>query len=60
MLFDNTFQSLYYEHLMESSAQHFDEDVRIAEWIEQVSRWKIDGPTMDSRTMMRDESKDGS
>jgi hypothetical protein len=46
--------------LMESSAQHFDEDVKIAEWIEQVSRWKIDCPTMDSRTMMRDESKDGS
>jgi hypothetical protein len=55
MLFGNTFQSLYYEHLMEISAQHFDEDVRIAEWIEQVSRWKINGPTMDSRTMMRDE-----
>jgi hypothetical protein len=41
--------------LMEILAQHFDEDVRIAEWIEQVSRWKINGPTMDSRTMMRDE-----
>jgi hypothetical protein len=36
MLFVNTFQSLYYEHLMGSLAWHFYEVVRIAERIEQV------------------------
>jgi hypothetical protein len=34
MLFANTFHSSYYEHLIESSAQHFHEVVRIAERIE--------------------------
>jgi hypothetical protein len=34
MLFANTFQSPYYEHLIGSSAQHFHEVVRIAERIE--------------------------
>jgi len=35
ILFANTFQSSYYEHLMGSSAQHFHEVVRIAERIQQ-------------------------
>jgi hypothetical protein len=35
MLFANTFQSSYYEHLMGSSAQHFHEVVRIAKRIQQ-------------------------
>jgi len=39
MLFANTFQSSYYEHLMGSSAQHFHEVVRIAERIQQ--RWEM-------------------
>jgi len=39
MLFTNTFQSSYYEHLMGSSAQHFHEVVRIAERIQQ--RWEM-------------------
>jgi len=57
MLFANTFQSPYYEHLIGSSAQHFHEVVRIAERIEQaMKRGKIEGSTMDSRTMMRDYS----
>jgi hypothetical protein len=34
MLFANTFQSPYYEHLIGSSTQHFHEVVRIAERIE--------------------------
>jgi len=60
MLFANTFQSPYYEHLIGSSAQHFHEVVRIAERIEQaMKRGKIEGSTMDSRTMMRDYSGGG-
>ena len=34
-LFANTFKAPYYEHLMGSSAQHFYDDVRIVERIEQ-------------------------
>jgi hypothetical protein len=60
MLFANTFQSPYYEHLIGSSTQHFHEVVRIAERIEQVmKRGKIEGSVMDSRTMMRDDSGGG-
>jgi hypothetical protein len=50
MLFANTFQSSYYEHLIGSSAQHFHEVVRIAERIEQaMKRGKIEGSAMNSR-----------
>jgi hypothetical protein len=60
MLFANTFQSPYYEHLIGSSAQHFYEVVRIAERIEQaMKRGKIGGSAMDSRTMMRDDFECG-
>jgi hypothetical protein len=60
MLFSNTFQSLYYEHLIGSSAQHFHEVVRIAERIEQaMKRGKIEGSAMNSRTIMRDDSEGG-
>jgi hypothetical protein len=60
MLFANTFQSPYYEHLIGSSAQHFHEVVRIGERIEQaMKRGKIEGSSMDSRTMMRDNSEGG-
>jgi hypothetical protein len=60
MLFANTFQSPYYEHLIGNSAQHFHEVVRIVERIEQaMKRGKIEGSTMDSRTMMRDYSGGG-
>jgi len=60
MLFANTFQSPYYEHLIGSSVQNFHEVVRIAEIIEQVmKRGKIEGSVMDSRTMMRDDSGGG-
>jgi len=60
MLFANTFQSPYYEHLIGSSAQHFYKVVRIAERIEQaMKRGKIEGSAMDSRTMMRDDSEGG-
>jgi len=60
MLFANTFQSPYYEHLIGSSAQHFHEVVRIAEIIEQaMKRGKIEDSVMDSRTMMRDDSGGG-
>jgi len=60
MLFANTFQSPYYEHLIGSSTQHFYEVVRIAERIEQaMKRGKIEGSAMDSRTMMRDDSECG-
>jgi hypothetical protein len=59
MLFANTFQSPYYEHLIGSSAQHFYEVVRIAERIEQaMKRGKIEGKfAMNSRTIMRDDSE---
>jgi hypothetical protein len=61
MLFSNTFQSPYYEHLMGSSTQHFHEVMRIAERIEQaIKMGKIGGLVMDSKTMMRHESEDGS
>ena len=61
MLFSNTFQSPYYEHLIGSSSQHFHEVERIAERIEQaIKRGKIKGSAMDSRMMMRDESRDDS
>jgi hypothetical protein len=40
MLFANTFQSSYYEHLMGNSSQHFYEAVRIAERIEQAIKMK--------------------
>jgi hypothetical protein len=60
MLFANTFQSPYYEHLIGSLAQHFHEVVRIAEIIEQaMKRGKIEGSVMDSRTVMRDDSGGG-
>ena len=60
MLFANTFQFPYYEHLIGSSAQHFYEVVRIAERIEQaMKRGKIGGSAMDSRTMMRDDFECG-
>jgi len=60
ILFANTFQSPYYEHLIGSSAQHFHEVVRIAERIEQaMKRGKIEGSAMNSRTMMRDDSGGG-
>ena len=60
MLFANTFQSPYYEHLIGSSPQHFHEDVRIAERIEQaMKRGKIEGSAMNSRTIMRDDSEGG-
>jgi len=60
MLFANTFQSPYYEHLIGSSVQNFHEVVRIAEIIEQaMKRGKIEGSVMDSRTMMRDDSGGG-
>jgi ElaB/YqjD/DUF883 family membrane-anchored ribosome-binding protein len=60
MLFAKTFQSPYYEHLIGSLAQHFHEVVRIAERIEQaMKRGKIEGSTMDSKTMMRDYSGGG-
>ena len=60
MLFANTFQSPYYEHLIWSLAQHFHEVVRIAERIEQaIKRGKIEGSAMNSITMMRDDSKSG-
>jgi hypothetical protein len=36
MLFANTIQSPYYEHLIGISTQHFHEVVRIAERIEQA------------------------
>jgi hypothetical protein len=61
LLFINTFQFPYYEHLMGSSAQHFHEVVRIAKRIEQaIKMGKIEGPATDFRTIIRDESKDGS
>jgi len=61
LLFINTFQFPYYEHLMGSLAQHFHEVMRIAKRIEQaIKMGKIEGPTMDFRTIMRDESEDGS
>jgi len=60
MLFANTFQSPYYEHLVGSSTQHFHEVVRIAEKIEQaMKRGKIEGSAMNSITMMRDDSEGG-
>jgi hypothetical protein len=60
MLFANTFQSPYYEHLIGSSAQYFHEVVRIAERIEQaIKRGKIEGSAMNSRIMMRDDSGGG-
>jgi hypothetical protein len=60
MLFANTFQSPYYEHLIRSSAQHFHKVVRIAERIEQaMKREKIEGSSMNSRTMIRDDSEGG-
>ena len=60
MLFANTFQSPHYEHLIGSSAQHFHEVVRIVKRIEQaMKRGKIEGSAMNSRTMMRDDSKSG-
>jgi hypothetical protein len=40
ILLANTFQSLYYEHLIESSSQHFYEAVRIAERIQQAIKMK--------------------
>jgi hypothetical protein len=57
MLFANTFQSPYYEHLIGSSAQYFYEVVRIAERIEQaMKRGKIEGKSaMNSRTITRDD-----
>jgi hypothetical protein len=57
MLFANTFQFPYYEHLIGSSAQHFYEVVRIAERIEQAIKMKKKnrGPIMDSKTITRDE-----
>jgi hypothetical protein len=59
MLFATTFQSSYYEHLIGSSAQHFYEVVRIAERIEQAIKMeKIEGSTMDSRTVWTNKSKD--
>jgi hypothetical protein len=61
LLFINTFQFPYYEHLMGSSAQHFHKVMRIAKRIEQaIKMGKIEGPTMDFRTIMRDEPEDGS
>ena len=46
---------------MGSSAKYFHEVVRIAERIEQaIKMGKIGGLVMDSRTMMKDESEDGS
>jgi len=46
---------------MGSSTQQFYYNVRIAERIEQAIKiGKNRGPTMGSRTMMRDESKHGS
>jgi hypothetical protein len=61
LLFINTFQFPYYEHLMGNSAQHFHEVVRNAKRIEQAIKiGKIEGPTMDFRTIIRDESEDGS
>jgi hypothetical protein len=60
MLFANTFQSPYYEHLVGSSTQHFHEIVRIAERIEQaMKRGKIEGSAMDSRRILRDDSEGG-
>eukprot|EP00258_Populus_trichocarpa_P049252 XP_024465271.1 uncharacterized protein LOC112328788 [Populus trichocarpa] len=60
MLFANTFQSPYYEHLIGSSAQHFHEVVRIAKRIEQaMKRGKIEGSAMNSRIIMRDDSEGG-
>jgi len=47
--------------LMGSSSQHFYGVMRIAKRIEQAIKMKkIGGPTMDSRTIMRDESEDDS
>jgi hypothetical protein len=61
IFFANTFKSSYYKHLMGSSTQQFYYNVRIAERIEQAIKiGKNRGPTMGSRTMMRDESKHGS
>ena len=46
---------------MGNSAQHFHEVVRNAKRIEQAIKiGKIEGPTMDFRTIIRDESEDGS
>ena len=46
---------------MRSLAQHFQEAVRITERIKQAIKMrKIGGPIMDSRTITRDESEDGS
>jgi len=60
MLFANTFQSPYYEHLIGCSAQHFHEVTKIAERIEQaMKRGKIEGSAMDSRTMMTNDSEGG-
>ena len=60
ILFANTIESLYYKHLIGSLAQHFHEVVRIAERIEQaIKKGKIEGSTMNSRTMMRDDSEIG-
>ena len=59
MLFATTFQSPYYEHLIGSSAQYFHEVVRIAKRIEQVIKMgKIEGSTMNSRTIRTNESED--
>jgi len=40
ILFANTFQSLYYEHLMGSSAQYFYKVIRIAKRIAQAIKMK--------------------
>ena len=60
MLFANTFQSPYYEHLIGSSAQHFHKVVRIAKRIEQaMKRGKIEGSDMNSRIIMKDDYEGG-
>jgi hypothetical protein len=57
MLFANTFQSFYYEHLMGSSAQNFYEAMRIAERTMQAIKMRnIGRPTRGSKTITRDES----
>ena len=46
---------------MGSSAQHFHEVVRITKRIEQaIKMGKIEGPTTDFKTIIRDESEDDS
>jgi hypothetical protein len=59
MLLATTFQSPYYEHLIGSSTQHFNEVMRIAKIIEQaIKMGKIESSTMDSRTMRTNQSED--